>query len=256
MSQRFWLSVLIWFLSLSTLLGQADSSLVYLRFKLLNAETSEPVPYAHVLLISQSMGITSDEFGCFETPLLSNDSMIISSIGFNESRIAVADMKKDSIVNVIKLNPKIYMLSEVMVTQYPTYEQMLEAVASPIYTKTEKDIIRAYQNMDDVGLQYIARTSGKKGAGGPISAIYNMFSREQKNQRKYEQLVKEDEAETHFNKKLDVEIVKRITGLSDSSHIVQFIKFCNFDDHFLDNSSEYELYSLIVRKFKAFRREY
>lgn len=253
MSQKNWLSVLFWFLSLPAIYAQADSSLVQYKARLINAETEEEVPFAHIILLSSEMGITSDNQGYFKTSLPTDDTLLISSIGFETFKIPVAELKPDSVVNMIRLTPRMYELSEIMVTQYPSYEKLREIVTNPVLTQEEKDIFRVYENMEKVGLKTIAKESGRKSARGPITTIYNLFSKEAKSQRKYAELIEQDQKEWGYHKRINAAVIKRITGLSDSLEIIQFIKFCNFDETFLNNSSDYELFSLILRKFESFK---
>ncbi len=257
MSRRFWLLVLFWFMSLSVLFGQADSSFVYLQARLVNAENGEAVPYAHILLKYELSGITSNDNGYFDLNSPENDSLLISSIGYEKLHLSVMDLRTDSTLNIIRLIPQVYMLGEIKITQYPSYERLVEIVINPILTNTEKNILRAYSNLDKAGLGFVARENDGiiRGGAGPITAIYNLFSRAVKNQKKYVKLKEEEKKDLKFKKKVSEDIIKRITGLTDSAVIIKFIRYCNFSESYLNSSSDYELFKRIKQNYEAFKQE-
>lgn len=257
MSRGFRLLVLFWFLSLSVLYGQADSLSVYVQGKLIDAESGEAIPFAHILLHSKLKGLTSDVNGCFDISSMKSDSLFISSIGYENLQLAVEDLLVDSSLNIIRLSPKIYMLGEIKITQYPSYERLVEIVINPILSENEKSLFRAYSNLQKVGLGFIPRTKELYPgiSGGPITGIYNLFSRTEKFRKKYIKLKEEEKRDLRFRKKINNDVICRITGLIDSVSITQFIKYCNFSESYLNTASEYELFTQIKHNYEAFRQE-
>lgn len=257
MSQRFWLFVLFWFLSLPVLFGQADSLFVYLQARLVNAENGEAVPYAHILLKYELSGITSDDNGYFDLNSPEKDSLLISSIGFENLHLAVRDLRTDSTLNIIRLIPQVYMLGEIKITQYATYDEMVETITNPIYTESEKRLLRAYSRLEEVGLSFMPRKRDlhPRISGGPITGIYNLFSRTEKYRKKYQKLKEEESKDLRFRKKISNEMISRLTGLTDSITIIQFIRYCNFSESYLNSSNEYELFNRIKQNYKAFKQE-
>jgi len=259
MSRGLRLLVMFWFLSLSVLYGQTDSSLVYIQVKLISSENSEAIPFATVLLNLQLVGITSDENGYFDISLQKNDSLFVSSIGYENLRLSVKDLNVDSSLNIIRLSPKVYMLNEIMITQYPSYERLVEIVINPILSTNEKSVFRAYSNLEKAGLRFIPHEMDRRliiaHANSPITAIYNIFSRSVKNQKKYIEIRKDEKKDHRFEKKVSNETIKRITGLSDSTTIVRFIAYCNFSESFLNTASEYELFDQIRKNYEDFKQQ-
>jgi hypothetical protein len=85
---------------------------------ILNNKTEEPLPGANVVLKSNILkGTSSNSDGKFSLKLkpeeLSEDSLIISFMGFQESIVSAEKVKKD---NEIRLNPKAKILEEAVVT--------------------------------------------------------------------------------------------------------------------------------------------
>ncbi|MEI6049583.1 MAG: carboxypeptidase-like regulatory domain-containing protein [Bacteroidota bacterium] len=90
----------------------------YIRGKVINSKTSEPVQYATVRLKNYQVGIYTNAEGDFRilnNPGFQSDSLIVSCIGFHKLSLAFSVLKTSG-MNNLKLVPNIYSLSEVRVT--------------------------------------------------------------------------------------------------------------------------------------------
>jgi hypothetical protein len=89
----------------------------YVRGKVINSKTSEPVSFATVHLKNSQIGVYTNAEGDFR--ILNNsgfqsDSLIVTCIGFHRLSVAFSDLKTG--MNILKLVPKIYAFNEVRVT--------------------------------------------------------------------------------------------------------------------------------------------
>jgi hypothetical protein len=90
----------------------------YIRGKVIDSKTSQPVPYATVHLKKAQVGVISNAEGDFRilnNPGFQSDSLIVSCIGFHRLSLAFSVMKTAG-MNNLKLVPNIYSLNEVRVT--------------------------------------------------------------------------------------------------------------------------------------------
>jgi hypothetical protein len=90
----------------------------YIRGKVINSKTSEPVPYATVHLKNSQVGVISNAEGDFRilnNPGFQSDSVIVSCIGFHRLSLAFSALKMSG-MNNLKLVPYIYSLNEVKVS--------------------------------------------------------------------------------------------------------------------------------------------
>jgi hypothetical protein len=90
----------------------------YIRGKVFDSITSEPVPFATVHLKNSQVGVISNAEGDFRilnNPGFQSDSLIVSCIGFHRLSLAFSVLKTSG-MNNLKLVPNIYSLKEVSVT--------------------------------------------------------------------------------------------------------------------------------------------
>jgi hypothetical protein len=83
---------------------------------------------------------------------------------------------------------------------------------------------------------------------GPISFLYDRFSKEARSNRIYAGLVKKDVAYARYSYAL----ITRITGLTDEDEIREFIDFCALQIQFILKASDYELYAAIMNCFSEY----
>src|SRR5664280_3838246 len=90
----------------------------YVRGKVIDSKTSQPVPFATVHLKSSQVGVISNAEGDFRilnNPGFQSDSLIVSCIGFHRLSLAFSVLKTTG-MNNLKLVPNVYSLNEVRVT--------------------------------------------------------------------------------------------------------------------------------------------
>jgi hypothetical protein len=90
----------------------------YLRGKVIDSKTSEPIPFATVRLKNSQVGVISNAEGDFRilnNSAFQSDSLMVSSIGFQKLSVAFSKLKKTE-MNNLELVAYTYNLKEVSVT--------------------------------------------------------------------------------------------------------------------------------------------
>lgn len=88
----------------------------FAQFQVVDSLSSEPVPFTHIRIIKQNKILISDQDGYFflDTVRFNNDSLIVSSIGFELKKIAIKNLHASSKIPLI---PKQQNLEEVVVVE-------------------------------------------------------------------------------------------------------------------------------------------
>ncbi|MEX0291130.1 MAG: carboxypeptidase-like regulatory domain-containing protein, partial [Flavobacteriaceae bacterium] len=90
----------------------------FIRGKLLDAQTQEPIPFATIRLKSRAMGVISNQDGGFRIPKKFEqlgDAIIISCMGYEKREMSLGKLSPEHI-NIIRLVPGVLELSEAVVS--------------------------------------------------------------------------------------------------------------------------------------------
>src|SRR5664279_6314491 len=90
----------------------------YIRGKVIDSKTSQPVSYATIHLKNSNVGIHTNAEGDFRimnSPEFQSDSLIVTCIGFRRLSLAFTVLKMSE-MNNLKLKANIYDLNEVKIT--------------------------------------------------------------------------------------------------------------------------------------------
>ena len=238
-----------------------DDAIVF-RAVLVNPKTKEVIPYAHIIILNKKQGISSNYEGRFNLLLNYSDSLKISAIGFIPFTYILRDTVNLQKVVTLDMNPMVYELTEVKITPFLSYAELRKAFVN--FKPSEEYILykRFMENMKMItNLNELESLSADYGisTGGPISLIYNAFSRRAKSHRKLKQLRKEDFEQALISSnqavisyKYNFEIVSRLIDEKDKLFVKEFMEFCNLSDKYLLEVSDIDLYKNLLLRYDAF----
>ena len=243
---RFFILNMLFFLSLTTLLGQNK----ILKGKVVDKESGIGVPFASISVVNKNTGVGAIESGSFELEVSQNDTLRITSIGYKPLLFVVDLEEIESKGQILfELEPKIYELGAVQVIHL-TDDFYLK---KPKLDTLDLGLYKPTQPIDWDKMQFLPVENGE--AGFMITGFLNDFDKDLQ-QRKVLKKIKQAEAfgkqrqaerEEYFNKVL----VKRVTRIDDRV-IDEFMEFCNFLDGQIIGKTEYEVTLLILKKYKEF----
>lgn len=219
---------------------------VVIRGEIVNKETGEIVPYVHILDETKSMGTTSDLNGRFEVMIDPTDTLIFSAVGFEKLMIVFAHEAIDLDEEVqISLSPSTYELDPVQIHALQDEATFKREILNLRLPEEKKIIIPdSYEGPRDP----IARFTL---ARGPLSTVQNMFSKEAKELKKYQEVIKDYPREKAIVAKYNRDIVGEITGLKDEE-LNDFMLFCKVPDDYILSANEYEIVLAVNNCYKDF----
>lgn len=238
-------------LGFTKLYAQNTDSSYYFYGKVLSLEERYPVAFAHVININARKGVVSDSSGNFETWVNPSDTLNISAIGFEHTEYIVPKTNPEKVVEIILVN-KSYEIPEVSISYLGTYKDFEYKVVNLELDDENKINPQTEKLFKYVELEYPLVNEPK--ITSPASLIYSVFSKEAKAIKKYLEVKRKDEARSDINEKYNTHVVQNLTGLK-GIEAKEFMDFCNFRDEYILSISEYNLYSEILLRYEAFKKE-
>ncbi len=205
----------------------------------LSRDSLQPVMYATVVNQRSSMGTITAENGYFTISALQGDTIAFTAIGYTPlSYVVPAKVPLPKTLKVI-LTPRTYELSEVLVGPYS--EEQLKKDILALKIPEEKGPQINLPAIVQPGLsEDVIFTGSGVAVQGPISALYNKFSRRGKELREITALRSSDEKKRVYQAKMNRDFVARVTGLKNEA-LEEFLSYCHPAENFVLTANEYDL---------------
>ncbi len=232
--------------------GKAKDTIHIISGRLIDYMNEEGIQFAHIINQTRGYAMISDTLGYFRILAGLNDLLNITAIGYYNLPALI----NDSIFfaerfRVFRMVPRMYPINEVRVNPLGTYEQFkydflnldIPEPKDQMHPSIITDIESGIDTLDIIESFSIM---------SPITAIYNLVSKEGKSLRKLEKILEEERFQEQIAHKYNHEMLMRITGM-EGVELYEFITFCNFSREFLLEATEYEIIEAILEKLKEFR---
>jgi len=211
----------------------------------------------HVVDISGNRGTTSNLEGQFRIIAFPDDTIRFTCVGYIPYKFHIPVDRQTPVVPLhIVLQFDTVQISGVNIYPWPSDAKALKEAILAMEDQTPK--------VPDLKLNDPRYTGGPLPVGspptnipgmgnpgltytipGPITALYDAFSKAAKSQRKYESLVKDDQKKVVAAQRYNPEVIRQITSFKSDKEIQDFMLFCNLSVDFIVSSTEYNLYKAI-----------
>jgi len=214
----------------------------------------EPLPYVNVYVKKSRSGTITDTTGYFLLSANINDTIIFSSLGYDKKYVVLTDSAADNTKPLIVfMDTKVYEIKSVEIIALRKYKQLEYEITN--MRLPDDDYTYAATNFPfrPADIDYYTRVNAP-GFGlvfSPITALYDMFSKEGKEKQKLEELQQKDYLNSIIDEKISAAVVMKITGMNQEEANI-FLEWCNFSPDFLLKLTEYDLISVIVYKQKQY----
>ncbi len=223
---------------------------VYFKARVLDSLTREPVAFAHIINTTRKTATISDTLGYFYIRTSPGDRLQLTAIGFAAGTLTLGySLLRSRDIHDILLRPIIYSIEAVRVNPLGSYEQFKKRFATlhlpaseyQIHPSVLQDIDRGTDTLDMLKVPTIS----------PVTALYNLLSKEGKSQRKLRKLLEQEAFEQQIDFKYSPDIVSHITGYT-GFELYEFMEFCRFKKDFLLDATYYEITRAILDKQQEF----
>ena len=175
-----WLT-LVFLMFTNSILAQSetDKNLYTIDAVLLTTDSLLPVASAHIISKRMLWGNISNKDGRFKMLVDTRDTLMITSIGFGSKIFFVTDSVRNApSPDTILMEKDTILINEVIIHAYWDYETFKRLIIE----MPSMDISQFYPDMEADPLMY--KEPGPYTIGGPIQALYNVFNRSARLQRK------------------------------------------------------------------------
>lgn len=219
--------------------------------KVQDIDSKKPINSVTVTNGRTKQRAVTNEKGDFFIWAATGDSILVSSVGYKSAGI-LWDGKSNEPVISMKLDA--IALAEVVIKEkrIENLEKEIQDFLNNPYGSKEirQEILR---NMAKIG-----GSSNPSQAGGPavasisIDALYDLWSKEGKSNRKVADLKMEDARQFYIKLRYNALLIKHITNLKDEE-LTDFMNFCKLNDDFVLRASDYDLTYEILKCYKEFK---
>lgn len=234
---------------------------IVVKGMVIDQKSGLPISFAHIYIPELNLGTASNLQGEFKFEIETVDSVLVSAIGYSQQVIYLSDSILNNNLELnIELIPKAYELAEVKIRAYPTYSELKRGILDYEMTPEELNMDAAMKAFEK-NMAMLARRSrpldhmqdrGGFSIGSPITAIYKLFSRYAKNEKKLRRLLIADHTKKKVGERLSFKVISTLTGLKNEKEVADFIEYCNFNDSIVIAATEIQLYELIVERYRAY----
>jgi hypothetical protein len=223
--------------------GTPDLYLVYVRGKVVNAETDEPVAYAHVINPRSHGGTTTNADGIFNLQMLTEDTLIIKAVGFVDESFFISEFPPKNLYE-IKMKPVRYLLKEVTVSDK---DQMRQRLGLPEPKRLDVPVELRGDAYNEKPPWYAALLS-------PLSFVQYHTSTSEKKKRDTREIMKSDEQWQVFSRYHNLEAIERLTGLTGDK-ADHFMLYCNMHNMLPHTAGKMEVDFQIMDLFFKYQKE-
>lgn len=197
-------------------------------------ENAGSIPNLMVVNKRTQQGFFGYNSGNFELEALKNDTLIIAATGFATMQISFRD----------SLPADVYTLKIAL--------KRIQVTMKPVEIFSNRDLDQIQRDIEKLGYEksdYVLE--GVSAFESPITALYQAFSRRERNKREVAEMRNNDNRRALlkelFRKYVDSDIIQL-----DNHQFDEFIDFCGVSDEFLKNSSQYDFIMYIKKRFEVF----
>lgn len=204
------------------------------------------VPFVNVFSTTGQKGTAADFYGKFRMFVQSGDTLKITAVGFRPSIIPIPpDLPKGIYPLRITLSQDTIELSEAVITPWPENWQEFRAAFLALDVPNESFIIEIPQ----AALKQAIRDA-KPGGGitmpGPVSILYEAFSRDAKKRRKLEALEGESNRFEIICRSVGQNGLANLCGSKERDKMESFVARCNLSDVFIAQANKLELIEALM----------
>lgn len=247
------LFILCLFLSLSAFSQKDSIQSKTLKGQIIHALSKYPLSAAHVLNLNTVKGTITNEKGFFELSTKTNDTILVSYLGFSSIKLKITN-------DLLKGN-------ELEIALYEKPEEIKEVIikSTKLIGVLEIDIKQVPKDrftrihINGLPQTYEVGNPKSKNFSSPIAALfqpidflYNLFGKKPKQLRKLQKLKKEDNLRKMLAGKFDREVMMEYLDM-DRQELTDLLVDCSYSDYFIKKASDLQMIEAVLDCYENYK---
>lgn len=232
----------------SSLAADTQDRPMRLKGFVIDERDSTAIPNVHIINLNRVRGTTSGTNGSFAIMVNPGDSILFQAVGFvSDTLMITPEMLVSETRIFISLIDKTYQLPTVDVYPWATFTEFKYA-----FLNFEDPDPPFEFNLPDIGFQPEPGERAGIVIPGPITALYDHFSRRSREMAKFREVSEDAELARRASRIVNPDIVRRLTGIESEQEYYIFLDFCNISNEYIVGTREYQVYQRILQCYKQY----
>ncbi|WP_428740377.1 carboxypeptidase-like regulatory domain-containing protein [Tenacibaculum sp.] len=222
-----------------------------LKGQIIDSESKKPLSAAHLLNLNSVVGTITNEDGLFNLTAKTNDTILVSYLGYASIKLKVTnDLLKGNEV-VISLEEKPEEVKEVVIKSTKligVLEVDVKQVPKDRFTRIH---INGLPQTYEVGRpQKISSPIAQ--LLNPVDMVYNLFGSKPKQLKKLKKLKKEDDLRKMLAGKFDREVMMEYLEM-DRAELNKLLSDCNYSEYFIKKASDLQIIEAVLNCYENYK---
>jgi hypothetical protein len=220
-------------------------------------QDQKPLPYVNIFVKHSRIGTITDTAGHFILATRTNDTLIISCLGYKTQYIFITEQTNDnSEPLIIFLETRVYKLKDVNIIALRRQKQFeYDFINMKLNNYEYNNAIKNFPIKKTIIPSEPKEPSITDYIFHPIQAFYDAFSKESKEKRKLAEIKEQDQTNNLILKQINYSEISNLTGMNPKE-IDIFLHWINIRSDFINNMSDYDFLLLINQKFTEYKIKY
>jgi hypothetical protein len=250
---RYLILTLLFLFSVTTI-AQVDPITQKVTGTIVNDNTLFPIPNVNVININKVKGVVTDTKGYFELEVSVNDTLHISSLGYQSLRVRVTnDWLKNGTAKLL-LTEKAIALEEVIVKKYSLtgYLEIDSKLIPEKDTNYRYSISGLSQGYETGSSSSGAFTRVLGSIFNPADMLYSFFGNKSNELKKLKQMKKDDTVRHLLESKFDRETLGVLLGV-DKKEIAEILTRCSYSEEFIKTANDLQIMDAISECYEQYK---
>jgi hypothetical protein len=250
------LLLFVWCLPVSMIVLNAQPG--PLRGKIVDEVTGRLVEYGIILNYSSHATMYSSSTGEFYLQASPGDTLVLSAIGYYYRKVIVSDSLLLATMPVtFIISPRAFEIGEAKIVALGTYDQFRQNFVNLNKPKTQTEELtdKLADWSQKAGIEGYQRYQENRERNGVTLLTIPIRSRDEKERIALAKIMESENIRNRIYQKFNPEVIKKVTGITEDSEIIEFMVFCDFADQYVLDVNEYTLMEQIALRYERFKRK-